>query len=135
VAWRLSQPSHSQANQIWPLLGGSNTTGIWLGGLVRDAAIVALVWIVLFVAGRGVVAVRGGTSLFLGCLGGVMLTFGGVYVAIIPLQFGWGMLALSFYSFTELSLGLIAGLLTGLITAALAVLVYKTAASGEQSPS
>jgi hypothetical protein len=95
-----------------------------------------LVCTVPFIAGRGVLAVRGGTSLFFAYLGGVMLTFGVVYVAIIPLQFT-SMYPLSrdtLSAFNELTLGLVTGLLTGLITATLAVLICKTA-SGERSPS
>jgi hypothetical protein len=96
-------------------------------------AIVAIVWVVLYIASRGVLAVGGGTSLFFVCLGGVMFTIGSVYLAIIPVQFGWSTTRqswlLTFDAFNELSLGLVTGLLTGLITAALAVLVYKVASA------
>jgi hypothetical protein len=106
-------------------------TRIWLGGLGRDVAIVALVWVVLYLASRGMLAVGGATSLFFTSLGGVMLAVSAVYLAIVPVQFGWSTAQqswlLSFDIFDELSLGLVTGLLTGLIASALTVLVYKVA--------
>ena len=136
VAWRFTAPSEAQASQVWPGLGVADAERAWIGSIVRDVAIIVFTWLLIYAACRGVSAVRGRAALFFGSLAAVLIAVAGTYLAVIPLQFGTTMdrqIEPLFY-YDELQAGTIAGLTVGLVTAIVAVLIYRSDPNALSSP-
>lgn len=136
VAWRVTAPSEAQAAHAWPGLGVADANRAWIGSIVRDVALIALTWLLIYVACHGVSAVRGRAALFFASLAAVLIAVAGTYLAVIPLQFGTRMdpqITPLFY-YNELQTGTIAGLAAGLVVAVAAVLIYRSDPNALASP-